>query len=71
MTIRAIEAEALAFSNLTGANDAQSPALPSEAAALPESRVQVGLRWIAVVSLLAFAGYETFLSFALEPNGLL
>jgi hypothetical protein len=73
--LRGLEVGAFELSNLTGANDAQPSALPSEAesasAALPTSRVEVVIRWIAVASLLAVAGYETFLSFVLEPNGLL
>jgi hypothetical protein len=72
MTMRAIDVEALAFSNLTGTNDTQSPAPASEAAAAhPTSCAQTITQWIAVACLLALAGYETFLSFALEPNGLL
>jgi hypothetical protein len=62
--LRGLEIGAFDLPNLTGANDAQSPALPT-------SRVEVVIRWIAIAALLAVAGYETFLSFTLEPNGLL
>jgi hypothetical protein len=72
---KALEVEALAYSNLSGANDAQSPALPSQAASAPAaqqtSRARAVIQWIAIASLLAVAGLEMFLSFAIEPNGLL
>jgi hypothetical protein len=73
--LRALEVEALAYLNLTGASDAQSSALPSKAASAPAaeetSRVQAVIQWITIAALLAVAGVETFLSFGLEPNGLL
>jgi hypothetical protein len=53
--LRALEVEALAYSNLTGANDAHSPGFRPEAASVPAaqpiSRARVALFWIAVTSL--------------------
>jgi len=73
--MRALDIEALAYSDLTAANDAQSSTLRSEAASAPAaqktSRTEVVIQWITIASLLAVAGLEMFLSFSLEPNGLL
>jgi hypothetical protein len=73
--MRALDIEALAYSDLTDASDAQSSTLRSEAASAPAaqqtSRIQLVIQWITIASLLAVAGLEMFLSFGLEPNGLL
>jgi hypothetical protein len=72
--MRALEVEALAFLNLTSANAQSSDfSWDALAASAPQStsRTRAAVRWIAIASLLAFAGLETFLSFTLQPNGLL
>jgi hypothetical protein len=72
---RALQIEAYAFSNVSGAIDAQLPDLSSGPAlvppAPPQSRAQAVAQWLAIALLLAAAGLETIMCFRAEPSGLL
>jgi hypothetical protein len=56
--LRALEVEALAYSNLTGAIDAQSPTVQAASgpAARPLRRARVLVLWNAIASLLSGRG---------------
>jgi hypothetical protein len=64
----ALVVEANALSTSIRASDAQSSTV---SAARPMGRAQAIIQGVAIAALLVLAGYETFLCFALEPNGLL